>query len=64
MKCTHEEIANKVFLWQPNDERVKRGRQKINYFDVLLQDTGVTNVAELKSIVMTERTGKTVLMSM
>ena len=52
--CTrHEdEIANKLVLWQPTDGRVKRGRQKINYIDVLLQDTGVTSTAELKTIML------------
>ena len=55
--CTmHEdEIANKLVLRQPNDGRVRRERQKTNYIDVLLQDTRVTNAAELFDI-----TGKTV----
>ena len=47
-----DEIANKLVLWQPNDGRVRRGRQKINYIDVLLQDTGVTSAAELKTIML------------
>ena len=47
-----DEIANKLVLWQPNDGRVRRGRQKINYIGVLLQDTGVTNAAELKTIML------------
>ena len=47
-----DEIANKLVLWQPNDGRVRRARQKINYIDVLLQDTGVTNAAELKTIML------------
>ena len=42
-----DEIANKLVLWQPNDGRVRRGRQKINYIDVLLQDTGVTKTITL-----------------
>ena len=49
----HEDkIANKLVLWQPNDGQVKRGRQKINFIDVLLQDTGVTSTAELKTIML------------
>ena len=47
-----DEIANKLVLWQPTDGRVKRRRQKINYIDVLLQDTGVTSAAELKTIML------------
>ena len=47
-----DEIANKLVLWQPNDGQVRRGRQKINFIDVLLQDTGVTSTAELKTIML------------
>ena len=47
-----EEIANKLVLWQPNDGRARRGRQKTTYLDVLLQDTGVANLSELKTIML------------
>ena len=55
----HEnENVNKLVLWQPNGGRVRRGRQKTNCIDVLLQDTGVTNVAELKTIMMDKKNWK------
>ena len=45
-----EEIANQFLLWQPTRGKRKRGRQAIIYVDCLLQDTGLEEVNELKTL--------------
>ena len=45
-----EEIANSLVLWQPTVGKTGRGRRRINYVDNLLQDTGMDNVDELRTI--------------
>ena len=45
-----EEIANQLVLWQPTRGKRKRGRQAITYVDCLLQDTGLEEVNELKTL--------------
>ena len=51
----HEtEVSNKLLLWQP-DGRRKRGRRKCgrrskNYIDNLLEDTGLADINELKTL--------------
>ena len=45
-----EEMASRLVLWQPTEGKTSVGRRKINFVDVLLQDTGVENVNELKSL--------------
>ena len=44
------EIANKLVLWQPMKGRTSRGRRQITYADVLLEDTGMERVKQLKTI--------------
>ena len=45
-----DEIANKLVLWQPTEGRTNRGRRKITYVDVLLEDTRMERVQELRTI--------------
>ena len=46
----HEtEVSNKLLLWQP-DGRRKRGRRPKNYIDNLLEDTGLADINELKTL--------------
>ena len=45
-----EEIANKLVLWEPTEGSRNRGQQKTTFIDNLLQDTGMENSIELKSI--------------
>ena len=45
-----EEIANKLVLWEPQEGTRNRGLQKTTYVDNLLQDTGMDNTLELKSL--------------
>ena len=46
----HEtEVSNKLLLWQP-DGRRKRGRRSKNYIDNLLEDTGLADINELKTL--------------
>ena len=50
-----EEIANQLVFWQPTRGKRKRGRQAVTYVDCLLQDTGLEEVNELKTL-MQDRT--------
>ena len=45
-----DEEANKLVLWQPTDGKPSRGRRRITYLDNLLEDTGMDNAPELRSI--------------
>ena len=46
-----DEAANKLVLWQPTEGRTNRGRRKIAYVDVLLEDTqNMQIVQELRTI--------------
>ena len=46
----HEtEVSNKLLLWQA-DGRRKRGRRSKNYIDNLLEDTGLADINELKTL--------------
>ena len=46
----HEtEVSNHFLLWQP-DGRRKRGRRSKNYIDSLLEDTGLADINELKTL--------------
>ncbi len=47
-----EEVASDLVLWQPLEGRTNRGRKRTTYIDTLLQDTGLANVAELKTCIM------------
>ena len=44
-----DEAANKLVLWQPPEGRTNRGRRKITYADVLLEDTQMQSVQELRT---------------
>ena len=48
----HDEVANKLVLWQPTDGHANRGRQTVTYVDNLLQDTGLGNTSELQAVMM------------
>ena len=43
-------MANIVVLWEPLEGTRNRGQQKTTFIDNLLQDTGLENSLELKSI--------------
>ena len=45
-----EEMANILVLWEPLEGTRNRGQQKTTFIDNLLQDTGLENSLELKSI--------------
>ena len=45
-----EEIANTLVLWEPQEGTRNRGLQRTTYVDNLLQDTGMENSLELKSL--------------
>ena len=45
-----DEMANRLVLWQPTEGRPGRGRRRVSYVDNLLQDTGMDNVEELRTI--------------
>ena len=45
-----EEIGHHLVLWQPTDGRASRGRRKKTFVDNLLEDTGASNVTELKDL--------------
>ena len=47
-----EEIASQLVLWQPTGHRRKRGRRAMTYIDVLMDDTGMENVSELKTVML------------
>ena len=47
-----DEVANKLVLWQPTDGHANRGRQKLTYFDNLLQDTVLENISELQTVMV------------
>ena len=46
-----DEAANKLVQWQLTEGRTTRGRRKIPYVDVLLEDTEMQSVQELKTII-------------
>ena len=45
-----EEIASKLVLWEPTEGRTRSGRRRITYIVTLLEDTGMGNVQELRTI--------------
>ena len=45
-----EEMANKLVLWEPSYGKRNRGRRSLTFIDTLLEDTGMENKQELKSI--------------
>ena len=45
-----EEIANKIILWEPLEGTRNRGAQSTTYIDSLLNDAGVDNTSELRSL--------------
>ena len=44
-----EEIASNLVLWEPAGGRVNRGRKPTDYIDVIKRDTGLNNIAEIKT---------------
>ena len=55
-----EEILNKLVLWEPTYGIADIGRRHISYIDNLMNDTGVDNIKELKTIRDDVITGKIV----
>ena len=47
-----EEIASDLVLWQPVDGRTSRGRPKMTFIKVLLNNTGLETTQELKTCMM------------
>ena len=46
----HEEEASKLVLWIPTRGKMNVGRRAITYVDVLLQDTDLESINELKAV--------------
>ena len=55
----NDEAANKLVLWQPTEGITNRGRRKITYVDVLLEDTQMQSVQELRTIMKDRKDGRT-----
>ena len=54
----HEDLtANQVLLWKPSHGKRSRGRPKLNYVDLLLNDTNLQQleVKELRSLMLDRR---------
>ena len=48
-----EEIANKLVMWEPTTQgRANRGRRKTTYVDQLKRDTGLTQISEMKTVML------------
>ena len=47
--CHSEEMASKLVLWEPTEGRTRRCR-RFTSIDALLEDTGMVNVQELRTI--------------
>ena len=45
-----EEIAHHLVFWEPKKGRPGRGRPTVNFIDNLKADTGLTEIAEIKSL--------------
>lgn len=44
-----DEIASNLVLWEPTGGRVNRGRKPTDYIDVIKRDTGLKDIAEIKT---------------
>ena len=47
-----EEVANDVVLWEPKEGKTNRGRRTISYIDNLMEDTGTSTPAEVRTLMM------------
>ena len=47
-----DEVANKLVLWEPTEGKRKRGRRRLTFVDNLLENTGMENVQEMKTIIL------------
>ena len=47
-----EEIANILVLWEPTKGNRSRGRQAVNYIDVLKKDTQLEEAEEIRTAMM------------
>ena len=50
--CIHhdDEVSNKLVLWEPTEGKTRRGRRRFTFIDALLEDTGMENAQELRTI--------------
>ena len=48
----NDECASDLVLWEPIEGTPNRGRKRISYVDNLIEDTGVNNVNELKTLML------------
>ena len=46
------EMAHKLVLWEPTRGKRNRGRQPVTYIDCLKEDTGLTNIDEIRTAMM------------
>ena len=56
----HEEVANKLVLWQPTDGHANRERQEITYVDNLLKDKSWETQVNCRQSRWTEGAGRAV----
>ena len=45
-----EEMAQNLVLWEPTEGRRNRGARRKPYIDNLLEDTGLNNINELRTL--------------
>ena len=56
-----EEIASDLVLWQPADGQTNRGRPKMTFIKVLLNNTGLETTQELKTCMMNRAQWKNIV---
>ena len=53
-----EEEASQLVLWQPQHGKTKRGRPNTTYIHTLHEDTGFDTIGELRTVMLTKKTGE------
>ena len=46
------EMAYKLVLWEPTRGKRNKGRKTVNYIDCLKEETGLTNIDEMRTAMM------------